>query len=141
MDLLGAYDWPGNVRELENAIERAATLCDGELIRSSDLPPSLVAAVKTSNPTQETDEAATLPQVPEGVSYPLQRTDHVNSTPAPDSGETQSMLSLKSFLREQEQAHLNRALEQCGGDKEKAALLLGVSLATLYRKLSGEDKE
>ena len=25
------------------------------------------------------------------------------------------------------------------GDKEKAALLLGISLATLYRKLAGED--
>src|SRR6266436_9335230 len=43
--LLCAHDWPGNVRELENAIERAATLCEGELIRSIDLPPSLVAAV------------------------------------------------------------------------------------------------
>jgi DNA-binding protein Fis len=30
-------------------------------------------------------------------------------------------------------------MQQCEGDKEKAALLLGVSLATLYRKLSGED--
>ncbi len=32
-------------------------------------------------------------------------------------------------------------MEQCEGDKEKAALVLGVSLATLYRKLSGEDKD
>ncbi len=32
-------------------------------------------------------------------------------------------------------------MEQCDGDKEKAALLLGVSLATLYRKLSGEERE
>jgi len=44
-------------------------------------------------------------------------------------------------MREQEQAHLNRALQQCGGDKEKAAVLLGVSLATLYRKMAGEEKE
>jgi transcriptional regulator with PAS, ATPase and Fis domain len=44
-------------------------------------------------------------------------------------------------MREQEQSHLNRALQQCDGDKEKAAVLLGVSLATLYRKLSGEEKE
>src|SRR5713101_835768 len=37
--LLCAHDWPGNVRELENAIERAATLCEGELIRSIDCRP------------------------------------------------------------------------------------------------------
>jgi len=39
-------------------------------------------------------------------------------------------------MREQEQAHLNRALQHAGGDKEKAALLLGISLATLYRKMA-----
>ena len=49
--------------------------------------------------------------------------------------------SLKTFLRDQEVTHLNRALEQSGGDKEQAALLLGVSLATLYRKLAGEERE
>jgi DNA-binding NtrC family response regulator len=40
------------------------------------------------------------------------------------------------FLRDQEVAHLNRALAVCGGDKEKAAEMLGISLATLYRKLA-----
>jgi transcriptional regulator with PAS, ATPase and Fis domain len=48
---------------------------------------------------------------------------------------------LKTFLRDQEVVHLNRALGLSDGDKEKAALLLGVSLATLYRKLAGEDRE
>src|SRR5437773_2510571 len=33
MELLCRYDWPGNVRELENAIERAATLCEDGIIR------------------------------------------------------------------------------------------------------------
>jgi len=33
-----AYRWPGNVRELEHAIERAAVLCEGPLIREEDLP-------------------------------------------------------------------------------------------------------
>ncbi len=32
------YRWPGNVRELENAIERAAILCDGVVIDSAHLP-------------------------------------------------------------------------------------------------------
>ncbi|HEX8852957.1 MAG TPA: sigma-54 dependent transcriptional regulator [Pyrinomonadaceae bacterium] len=35
--LLEAYDWPGNIRELENAVVRAAALCD-QAIRPEDLP-------------------------------------------------------------------------------------------------------
>jgi two-component system response regulator AtoC len=35
---LQAYRWPGNVRELEHAVERAAVLCEGPLIREEDLP-------------------------------------------------------------------------------------------------------
>jgi transcriptional regulator with PAS, ATPase and Fis domain len=46
---------------------------------------------------------------------------------------------LRDFLREQELTYVNRALAQTGGDKEKAAELLGVSVATIYRKLAEEE--
>ncbi|MBI5116600.1 sigma-54-dependent Fis family transcriptional regulator [Candidatus Poribacteria bacterium] len=39
--MLEQYRWPGNVRELENVIERAAALCDGDMIESADLPRKL----------------------------------------------------------------------------------------------------
>jgi DNA-binding NtrC family response regulator len=61
----------------------------------------------------------------------------VHPTPPPHN--QSSLGPLKTFLREQESIYLNRALAYTGGDKEKAAQLLGVSLATLYRKLS-EDR-
>ena len=38
MEILTAHDWPGNVRELENAIERASTLCEDNIIQAADLP-------------------------------------------------------------------------------------------------------
>jgi Nif-specific regulatory protein len=41
MDLLMQYFWPGNVRELENVIERSLLVCDGDIILSAHLPPSL----------------------------------------------------------------------------------------------------
>jgi len=141
MDILCAYDWPGNVRELENAIERATTLCDGDIIQASDLPPSMVASVKINSLDGEGEVATTLPTVPQSALYPLHLNDSVSAPEVCGRAADEAVLPLKSFLREQEQAHLNRALQQCEGDKERAAILLGVSLATLYRKLSGEDKE
>jgi DNA-binding NtrC family response regulator len=142
MEILSNYNWPGNVRQLENAIERAATLCEGDVIQTADLPPSIVAEVKSAHPTLESDTTVVLPALPETALYPL-RTEATNPGAPPGSAASNldSFQPLKTFMREQEQAHMNRALQHCEGDKEKAALLLGISLATLYRKLAGEEKE
>jgi DNA-binding NtrC family response regulator len=36
-EFLRAHNWPGNIRELQNCIERAAILCDGNLIQLRNL--------------------------------------------------------------------------------------------------------
>ncbi|NOY54023.1 MAG: sigma-54-dependent Fis family transcriptional regulator [Deltaproteobacteria bacterium] len=53
--------------------------------------------------------------------------------------ETLSRENLKSALRVYERMHIEGVLERSGCDKQKAAERLGISLATLYRKL--EQKE
>lgn len=44
MKILQEYCWPGNVRELRNVMERAISLCEGELIVPEDLPTRLLEA-------------------------------------------------------------------------------------------------
>ena len=36
--VLQEYHWPGNVRQLQNAVQRACTLGDGQLVQVEDLP-------------------------------------------------------------------------------------------------------
>jgi DNA-binding NtrC family response regulator len=44
-------------------------------------------------------------------------------------------LNLREATAEFERAHILRIIEQCGGNKRKAAKLLGLGVTSLYRKL------
>ncbi|MFP4159456.1 MAG: nif-specific transcriptional activator NifA [Desulfobacterales bacterium] len=58
IDMLMSYHWPGNVRELENCIERAVLLCEGKVIHSYHLPPTLQTGEESGTlPSQTMDEA------------------------------------------------------------------------------------
>ncbi|MEJ1298564.1 MAG: sigma-54 dependent transcriptional regulator [Candidatus Sedimenticola sp. (ex Thyasira tokunagai)] len=50
IESITSYDWPGNVRELENALERAAILCDGDTIT-----PELLAIETSLSAPQQTN--------------------------------------------------------------------------------------
>jgi DNA-binding NtrC family response regulator len=141
MEILCVHDWPGNVRELENAIERAATLCEENVIQAGDLPPSLLASVKTASPALDGQATATLPEVPESALYPFLHGSDPGTLPEAGPEPAGLVLPMKNYLRQQEKAHLIRTIRHCGGDKEQAALLLGISIATLYRRLSDENGE
>ena len=110
-DAFEHYSWPGNVRELENAIKHALTFARDNKITLDVLPPKIASAAM-----RNTAEAGTTP--PKSSNY---------------RGK-----SLKSFLRDKEKEYVDQVLSQTGGDKEKAANLLKISLATLYRKLPGD---
>jgi len=144
LDVLARHGWPGNVRELENAIERASALCEDHIIRVRDLP----AAVRGQGAGDD-DSSEAVPDLGVDAAAPTEGfvvggTTGQSSTPtasanAPSAAPGSSITQLRSFLRDQELAHINRALANCNNDKEKAAQLLGVSVATLYRKLAGGE--
>jgi len=108
--ILERYKWPGNVRELENALRHAVTFAKGNRITKDDLPAKIVGAVDLS------------------------------AAGASGKGEEFRGASLKAFLRAKEKEYLMQVLKQVGGDKEKAAKALNISLATLYRKLPDPEK-
>jgi transcriptional regulator of acetoin/glycerol metabolism len=107
-------------------------LCEDGIIRVNDLPP----AIRRNAPTEGADELVETPPTDDAPAGAM--------TVAPSAGYAPGGLShpvgmLRDFLREQELNYVNRALAQTGGDKEKAAELLGVSVATIYRKLAEEE--
>ena len=57
---LMSYSWPGNVRELENAIERAITLSDSNIIYSDHLRIGNSSVPKTMKEALEREEARVL---------------------------------------------------------------------------------
>ena len=140
MAALCAHDWPGNVRELENAIERACTLSDGDVIQLADLPPAIQqrSGLEPAVPTGPSGRTAPESLPPNEAVYPLPGPTVMESKTPTGAAAAPGLGALKDFLREQELAYINRVLAQTSGDKEKAAELLGVSLATLYRKLADE---
>src|SRR5207247_2969061 len=49
--------------------------------------------------------------------------------------------SLDEFIQQQERGIIEATLAHCGGSREKAASMLGISMATLYRKIEPKNKK
>jgi len=114
-DALLRYHWPGNVRQLQNVIERAVVLTQGSMITPRNLPHEVVHGAPfdpSTGPGHEIDNSQLMP-----VRHQLVT-------------ESQSL-----NLAEREKAALMAALDQCNGNKKKAAELLGIHRPTLYTKL------
>ena len=129
------YDWPGNVRELENCVERAVALGNGSLIDVGDLPPSIAKAgfgAASAGLSETAGESGAELARSDRPRTELSRSDGSRPALSPDSGLTP--LSTTD-LEDIERATIQRVFEQVNGDKALAGRMLGISRATLYRKL------
>jgi two-component system response regulator AtoC len=110
LQLLSEQSWPGNVRELQNFIERVVVLATKPRIGRQDVARELGRGAG----------ALALAEA-EGL--------------APTIDMQQSTLELMHALRKAERRALERALVASGGNKNRAARLLGISRRSLYYKL------
>jgi two-component system nitrogen regulation response regulator GlnG len=139
LEVLERYGWPGNVRELENAIQRALVVCKGEIILARDLPPEVRGEVPPSK-TTATDAATPLPAPPaaEGGAG--------SAKPAPPGELDIASLSKALFNLARAQSGLKvlpavereliiQALVETNGNQVQAAKLLGITRATLRKRV------
>jgi DNA-binding NtrC family response regulator len=131
LQLCCEYSWPGNIAELENCLHQACLVSQDHNIHPGDLP-RIVQQPSASEPDVRTPNNGQT--VPERRLAPCHRV----AVPQRTEGTLSSaeLVPLKKFLRDQEVYYLQRALAEVGGSKERAAEVLGISLATIYRKLS-----
>mgnify|MGYP002277464985 CR=1 FL=1 len=139
LQVLSRYNWPGNVRELENTIQRSAVVAQGDTILKKDLPQEVLDAVKARGGGEEDPlpEALSMegaePVLPEteapvlsGIELPI-LIDEVyrKLRETVDS----------NLLQEVEKELTMRALEEMGGNQVKTSALLGITRATLRKRI------
>jgi DNA-binding NtrC family response regulator len=105
LGLLMSYEWPGNVRELQNCIYSAMAVAGGSTIEPADLPRRIYSDSRSQDLTSVTPGRISLAE------------------------------AAAQATAQAEQEVINKALSETGGNREKAAELLGIGRKTLYRKL------
>jgi DNA-binding NtrC family response regulator len=113
--ILRTYPWPGNVRELENVIHRAVVSSESNLIEPRHLPERVQRPVST--PFALAVPAAVVGKGTSSLEPPL-----------PSGGPSLNLVELEAVA-------IRNALATTRGNLAKVSRLLGISRATLYRKI------
>lgn len=105
--LLLEYSWPGNVRELRNILERAVIMAREGSLLARHLPPTF--GVSQGSPVTKLPERTGAPSLHIAPGRPL---------------------------HELEEAYIRLTLDYTNNNRARTAEILGISLRTLYKRLS-----
>jgi DNA-binding NtrC family response regulator len=106
LETMKRHRWPGNVRELSNLIEGAFTFGASSVIKVEDLA-ALSGGTASASPNAE----------------------------APFAQAAEQTVSARARFDEMEHDLIRRTLEKTGGNKSRAAQLLGISRKRLYSRI------
>ena len=114
---LAAYPWPGNVRELENVVYEAMVMSEGGWLDERDLPLRMRAIALAAGPSAATEAA-------------------VGATAATARPPQALRDAVQGVAGEAERGIILDALRQTGGNRTRAAGILGISRKTLFNKMT-----
>ena len=111
MDKLCSFGWPGNIRQLRNMIESCVVLLKGDIITSQDIILPDDNNVLSAEAVVPTEIAAV---------------EEKNSAKA---------------MKDVEWELIEKTLAECGGNRSKAAEILGISRRTIQRRLAEHENK
>jgi len=127
LEVLSSYSYPGNIRELKNIVEYAVNVCQDETIGPEHLPKAVLTPV---------------PSPPQPVGHQamanLGSDDAIAGGPAEPPPLTQPV---NGGWGEVEKDMILKALTKTGGNRSRAAEVLGWSRSKLWRKIRQHNLE
>jgi two-component system nitrogen regulation response regulator GlnG len=117
--VLEGHNWPGNVRELENTIQRACVFSTSDVLLPKDIPIGAVSGGSESNDLNG-----------DGMSTVISKEMAIEALIK--AAEADSSMQLLPWLEREFTLHAMRAT---GGNQVRAARLLGITRATLRKRL------
>ncbi len=126
LEALARHTRPGNVRELENVIRRAGVMAKGEVLLLADLPPELQGMKRRESAVPrvsvaEVVDSPTPPTQPEALANALFRWARTDPS--------------RKVIPTVERELIIQALTETKGNQVRAAKLLGITRATLRKRV------
>ncbi|MBT5478824.1 MAG: sigma-54-dependent Fis family transcriptional regulator [Verrucomicrobia bacterium] len=141
LEALNHYEWPGNVRELENVIQRAFVVTKSEIILLSDLPNEIISGKQMearSTVESASSMQAAIPEITEEKQ--IQREEVSEIQPLADAMFKWARNNPdQKLLPTVERELVRQALKEMQGNQVKASSLLGITRATLRKRIEKFD--